>query len=299
MTVREATSDKLRGLAVAFLGSNILALVIASIFEYLSLRGFITVNHAWIVLLIVWLLGIVGIVFSEIVWGRDMQHRVRLGIISAIVLAALLFGFDRLITYSMTGRWGSIVDVAQAQAPPSPPPKASANTQTGSSSGQGGIGINNGTQNNTFYPPSMSKPNSDLAATFNGPCNNVNQKGGTATFNCPTYGIPPPGAHIVQSFLPVANDNGTFDWKIIIRLDSPYPPANMGISAESPTVIGLNVSPGGSRHITSGCSVPTHCIYIFDSPAGVQTIDIITKDSSTKPVLGIGFNVPSQWYKPN
>jgi hypothetical protein len=64
----------LRNLIVALLGSNISALFIAGIYEYLSLRGVISVAAAWVVLIFVWLIGLAGIVLSEIVWGKNLHH---------------------------------------------------------------------------------------------------------------------------------------------------------------------------------------------------------------------------------
>jgi hypothetical protein len=96
--ITDAPQNTTRTLLIALTGSNIFALCVGGIYEYLSLRGVISVSAAWVVLLFVWLLGIVGIVISEWVWGKGIKHRIWSGIGTAFVLGLLLFGFDRAVT---------------------------------------------------------------------------------------------------------------------------------------------------------------------------------------------------------
>lgn len=92
-----ADTSGFRNFLLALLGSNIFALIVVGIYEYLSLRGVINVRAAWIVLVFVWALGVAEIVLSEIVWGRLLKHRIRIGIGAAFVLALLLIAFDRAV----------------------------------------------------------------------------------------------------------------------------------------------------------------------------------------------------------
>lgn len=79
---------------LAICSSNLFALIVGGIYEYLSLRGVINVKAAWLVLVFVWFIGVIAIIFSEIVWGRRLRHKFWIGFISAAVLAALLWGLD-------------------------------------------------------------------------------------------------------------------------------------------------------------------------------------------------------------
>jgi hypothetical protein len=83
------------GLLAALMGSNVVALIVGGLYEYLSLRGVVSMGLAWVVLIFVWLLGVFGIVLSEYVWGKGQPHRIRYGFIAAIASAILLFGFHK------------------------------------------------------------------------------------------------------------------------------------------------------------------------------------------------------------
>ena len=91
-----------RALLIALTGSNVFALIVGSIYEYLSLRGVLSRWAAWCVLVFVWLLGVVGIVISEWVWGKGLKQRIWTGIIAAVLLGAILLGFDAFTSYFIT-----------------------------------------------------------------------------------------------------------------------------------------------------------------------------------------------------
>jgi hypothetical protein len=84
-----------RALLIALTGSNVFALMVGGVYEYLSLRGLISMKFAWAVLVFVWLLGVVGIVISEFVWGRGIKRRLWWGAGASIILGLILFAFDR------------------------------------------------------------------------------------------------------------------------------------------------------------------------------------------------------------
>jgi hypothetical protein len=76
------------------LASGVVALFFASIFTYFSVAGLIHMVTARIILAFAWVLGVVGIVISETIWGKGLRHRIRIGLLSAATLAAVLFGID-------------------------------------------------------------------------------------------------------------------------------------------------------------------------------------------------------------
>jgi hypothetical protein len=81
-----------RNLLVALLGSNVFALFMAGLFECLSLRGVINLGLARVVLAFVWIIGVIGIVISERIWGRGSRDRLLWGLRAAVILALMLYG---------------------------------------------------------------------------------------------------------------------------------------------------------------------------------------------------------------
>lgn len=49
---------------------------------------------AWIVLFGAWLVGVIGIVFSELFWGGSMKQRIATGIAAATLLGAMLYALS-------------------------------------------------------------------------------------------------------------------------------------------------------------------------------------------------------------
>lgn len=86
-----------RKFALSILGSNITALMAAGIYAFLSLRGFVNVTAAWIVLFLVWLLGVLGIFLSEVFWGNRSRFRISIGIVAAVGLAGVLFSLNYVV----------------------------------------------------------------------------------------------------------------------------------------------------------------------------------------------------------
>jgi hypothetical protein len=95
------------------MGSNVFSLIVGGIYEYLSLRGVISMKAAWVVLVFVWLLGVINIVISEWVWGKGPKQRIWTGIVAALVLGAILAGFDAVVSHHLAG---------QQSVPPPPAP---------------------------------------------------------------------------------------------------------------------------------------------------------------------------------
>lgn len=97
----------------AGLGSGVLSLVIAGIYEYFSLRGVISVALAWVILVGVWIIAVTGVVISEIVWGQRLRYRAVIGVGFAVALGLGLFGLDKVT---------SLIVGASALQPPEPWP---------------------------------------------------------------------------------------------------------------------------------------------------------------------------------
>jgi hypothetical protein len=94
---KENAGGGAREIVLALFGSNLFALVVAGIYEYLSLRGIVNMMAAWVVLIFVWLIGVIAIVLSERVWGGSMKQRIITGVSAAVISAALLFGVNALV----------------------------------------------------------------------------------------------------------------------------------------------------------------------------------------------------------
>jgi hypothetical protein len=88
----------LRENALAVLGSGILSLFVMLVFEYLSLRGVINMALAWATLGIAWLVGVCGIILSEIVWGQTLRNRITIGFVASALLGIALIALDRSIS---------------------------------------------------------------------------------------------------------------------------------------------------------------------------------------------------------
>lgn len=143
-----------REIVLALFGSNIFALVVGGVYEYLSLRGIVNMMAAWVVLIFVWLIGVIAIVFSEIVWGRSMKERLITGVSAAAFLAVLLFALnawvDKLVVPVQAKSSAPEISLAQNQ---SEPPPGNCNT-TGSIVG-GSISNNCNNVINQAPPPKV------------------------------------------------------------------------------------------------------------------------------------------------
>src|SRR5271165_4369378 len=76
------------------LASGAVALFIATIYAYLEVAGLIHVGTARVILFFGWLVGVIGIVVSEQIWGRTLKHKLRVGMVASRALAAILFLLD-------------------------------------------------------------------------------------------------------------------------------------------------------------------------------------------------------------
>jgi hypothetical protein len=93
------SSPNARSLLRAFIGSNIFALVISGIYEYLSLRGTADPHLAVFVLAFTWILGVAGIALSEVIWGVGIRKRVLFASAAAVILGAVLFGLNVTVSH--------------------------------------------------------------------------------------------------------------------------------------------------------------------------------------------------------
>ncbi|MFZ1962685.1 MAG: hypothetical protein WAU78_04315 [Roseiarcus sp.] len=83
-----------RAVILGLIGSNIFSLFVAGLYEYLALRGVTNMTAAWIVLLVTWVVGVIGICLSESVWGRTMKERMWTGALAAVILGGLLLALN-------------------------------------------------------------------------------------------------------------------------------------------------------------------------------------------------------------
>jgi hypothetical protein len=91
-----ANQGRVLAAITALVCSNLFSLFVASVYEYLSLRGVLNVDASRYVLLFCWLIGFAGIV-SCIVLIRNKQ-RVLTILLSALILAVALVGLDRIVS---------------------------------------------------------------------------------------------------------------------------------------------------------------------------------------------------------
>ncbi len=90
-----SSTDKGARLLRALLGCGALGLVGAGIYAYLSVAGVVHLGLARIILSGVWLVAVVAVVVSEVVWGRGTKHRVWVCILAGILLAVIFVCLDR------------------------------------------------------------------------------------------------------------------------------------------------------------------------------------------------------------
>ena len=95
-------ADKVRGGILGFLASNLLALVIGGLYEYLALRDIKGILPAWIVLAFVWCVAVLGIVFSTMFWKKEIAERVSWSVSAALLLGVCLFLLDHKITETVS-----------------------------------------------------------------------------------------------------------------------------------------------------------------------------------------------------
>jgi hypothetical protein len=72
------------------------ALVITLAVGSLSPAGFINMATAYVMLLLSWILGVIVIVLSEVVWKFPVRHRILSGIAAALLLGTIIFGIAYL-----------------------------------------------------------------------------------------------------------------------------------------------------------------------------------------------------------
>lgn len=115
----------------ALLGSNIFGLFIGGIYEYLSLRGVVSMKLAWLVLIFAWGVGVIGIVLSEWIWGQEIRHKVRWGIVGSVVLAALLLAIhvsvNSILIHNKVEAKAHPISLPQSQPTVTPKPEPAVN----------------------------------------------------------------------------------------------------------------------------------------------------------------------------
>jgi hypothetical protein len=152
ISVRDKGSASARPLILGIIGSNVFGLVVAGIYESLSLNGVVNSRLSFFVLVFSWIIGVLGIVLSETVWGKGMRHRLLTGIGSATALSLLLFalniGSSRL---------------AEAQSNQNGPIGTSADQGAGQTAG---VINNNGPVYNEPSPKSEGQPCSSSGSTL-------------------------------------------------------------------------------------------------------------------------------------
>ena len=87
-------TDKGAKLLRALLGCGALGLVGAGIYAYLSVAGVVHVGLARIILSLTWLIAVVAVAVSEIVWGAGTKHRVSICIASGLTLGVVFVCLD-------------------------------------------------------------------------------------------------------------------------------------------------------------------------------------------------------------
>jgi len=214
------------------------------------------------------------------------------------LIASIVMGVIMLTTISEGCRFILPVQAQTAQTPSSKPAQS---TQTVTGTGPGGIGIVNGpaTINNNPPPRPQEKSQSKPPVNVNGKCNNVDQRGGTAVFNCQTYnGSFQPTVTTRQVSL-TQNTDGTYDLKVALNLDTSSPLINMAITVDGQNVAGMSVSPYGMINTVDGGDPKIgRFVHQMDNPAGQYIVDITLRDLSEKPKIGVGLNLPSPTYTP-
>jgi len=90
------TDKNLLKMVAALIGSNVFALFVGAIYEYLALLGVISVAYAWIVLLFAWIILTLGIFSSEWIWSTTRVQRIW-GAVASILVGLILFGFHLFI----------------------------------------------------------------------------------------------------------------------------------------------------------------------------------------------------------
>lgn len=90
----EADGPKETRFIRAILGSAAFAVLLEALWCYLAVSGLVHMGAARVVLVFAWLVGTIGIIVSDYVWGRPFVHRIRLGVFASIALGLLLIGLD-------------------------------------------------------------------------------------------------------------------------------------------------------------------------------------------------------------
>jgi hypothetical protein len=78
----------------AFLTSATLAIVLGAIWCYFTVSGLVHMGTARAILIFAWIIGTVGIIVSDWIWGKPFVHRIRLGIAASMLLGIILWGLD-------------------------------------------------------------------------------------------------------------------------------------------------------------------------------------------------------------
>jgi hypothetical protein len=76
----------------ALITSNVFALLITFVFEFLSLRGVVDLDASRVVLVAAWLTGLV--IVCAFVWGKGIRARLKTVFGGSVLLAALLWALD-------------------------------------------------------------------------------------------------------------------------------------------------------------------------------------------------------------
>jgi len=116
------------------LGSGAVAIFFASVYEYFSLAGVVdSMSAARVVLIFAWVIGFVGVLVSELVWGKSRKTIMRTAIGTALILTVGLWSLD-----SWTVRYRIAHAPPGASSPQTPTQKA---PEIPPSLGTGTVGI--------------------------------------------------------------------------------------------------------------------------------------------------------------
>lgn len=120
----ESTSSGAK-LLRGILASAVVTLFLGGIWEYLTLAGVISMGLARVFLVIAWIVGVAGVIVSELVWKKSLKHRALIGAGVAVLLGAAFLGLDRWAIHHRSSQ----AEVVQGTKEVSPPTMIAGITQ--------------------------------------------------------------------------------------------------------------------------------------------------------------------------
>jgi hypothetical protein len=233
-----------------FLGSSIVVVMLSLVIAGLQFYGVINMALGRLCFELVWVIGVVGIIFSEWVWKKKLWLKVVVGSVASAALGIGIYCLDAWAKTHGAPTSPSTPQIAQNAAQANPPQTSSAgpadSTQPKPTSKHSVADTSAPTQNPTPSAPPLVQSNS--GGSNNSQIRTVSQGPGSAFSIGQTGGVTA-GTYVapVEPTVGYRKTESNGSIQLDIWVDRPYPAAKFAVKCDRPcTGVDASIDWGGS-----------------------------------------------------